>query len=71
MQQESILEEAVRQSSAALWLCPAGDHQPRVKRTAGSPALTACGVMDALPGCAESAESLHARSTLTGITLEA
>lgn len=43
------------------WLCPAGDHQPRVKRTAGLPALAACGVMHALPGYAESAESLHAR----------
>lgn len=70
MQQESVLEEAVRLSSAVLWLCPAGDHQPRVKRTAGSLALAACGVMDALPGYAESAESPHARPALTRTALE-
>lgn len=41
-----------------------------VKRTAGSSALAVCGVMDALPGYAESAESPHARPGLTRTALE-
>lgn len=50
---------------------PSRSSSAKSKRTAGSPALAACGVMDALPGYAESAESLHAHPTFTRTTLEA